>query len=453
MKPQLLFTVLGLMAFSACQNKPEDLTAEYAAGGATTLYDVHSNSFQQPAANLSPAEISKHFEADANFGAIFVTAPAAVNSGLGPLFNQSSCEACHIKNGRSAQPTDGNNLLGLLFRLSVDGADLHGGPLPVPGFGGQFQPKSNFGISSEGQVSIQFQESVRAFVDGETYSLRTPIYSFYNTYIPFPSNAKFSPRMAPPIFGLGLLEAIAESDILVQADEQDADGDGISGKPNYVWNPETNSMSLGRFGWKAGMPTLLAQSAGAYNGDMGVTSPLFSVENCDGQPQADGLADEPEITPETMHSTTFYSQSLAVPAPRNLENVNVRRGKVLFAEAKCNRCHTPAYTTGTHPEFAFLSNQSIRPYTDLLLHDMGAELADNRADYAANGQEWRTPPLWGIGLTQLVGGHTSFLHDGRARNLMEAIMWHGGEAAASRDYVKQLPQTDRDALISFLNAL
>ena len=264
-----------------------------------------------------------------------------------------------------------------------------------------------------------------------------------------------SPRVAPAIVGMGLLEAIRESDIVSAADPNDADGDGISGRVNMVWDERKGALSMGRFGWKANVPTVEQQTAGAFLGDLGVTSLLFSQENCT-EPQADCLAapngGSPEIGAERLADVVTYTQTLAVPAMRDVADPQVRQGADLFVQAGCAVCHTPQYTTAQH-EIEALSNQTIYPYTDLLLHDMGPELADGRPDFDADGQEWRTPPLWGIGLVDTVNGHTMFLHDGRARNITEAILWHGGEGSASRDVFKSFTREERDALIRFLNSL
>lgn len=427
--------------------------SEYKAGGSTTVSGVYSQIFQQPSGNLDAQGIEAHLEGDANFEAVFVTAPATVQGGLGPLFNQNSCASCHIRNGRAVFPSSANDLGGLLIRLSIPGENALGEPLAIPGFGGQLQTKAVWGETPEAQLSLSFMDEVVHYLDNSEVMLRKPVFSIQNPYTAFPAEGLLSPRIAPPVFGLGLLEAIAEADIVSNADEHDTNGDGISGRPNYVWDYQTNQTALGKFGWKAGQPNLLQQTAAAYNGDIGITTPLFSAENCLGQPQCDPLADDPEIDFATLKSAAFYTQSLAVPAPRNLEDAAVQQGKELFHRLQCATCHVPSFTTGQHPEYNFLSHQKIYPYSDLLLHDMGEGLADNRPDHLANGREWRTPPLWGIGLTLTVSGNTHFLHDGRARNLEEAILWHGGEAATAREGFRKLTAKDRAAVLAFLNAL
>jgi len=451
------FYLLLPLFLPACADEgptpPQIDEQEYYAGGSTTTFGVYSQIFQQPATNLTVAEQALHFTADANFEASFVTAPAIIQGGLGPLFNQSACSSCHIRNGRAAFPASSGDLGGLLLRLSIPGADVHGEPLGIPGFGGQLQTKAVWGVQPEAKVEMQFVSEVQQFLDGESVTLQKPVFTLNAPYAPLPINILVSPRIAPPVFGLGLLEAISEADILKVADENDADGDGISGKPNYVWDAATQQVTLGRFGWKAGQPTLLQQTAAAYNGDMGVTTPLFSTENCAGQVQCDPLADDPEVDDQTLRSTTFYTQSLAVPARRDLDAPSVQQGKALFEKIQCAACHIPSFTTGQHPEFDFLSNQRIFAYTDLLLHNMGEGLADHRPDFRADGLEWRTPPLWGIGLTQTVSGHSHFLHDGRARNLTEAILWHGGEAEKAKEQFRKLSREDRTAVLRFLESL
>ena len=442
-----------LCSLYACRKAATNPTEDLNAGGETTVFVEFNNAFQQPAPNLDSLQSKQHREGDVAFEAKFVTAPATINGGLGPLFNQNSCNSCHIKNGSAAFPETTDNLGGLLFRVSQTGVGMHGEPLGVDGFGGQIQTKATFGKQPEANLKITFEEIKNAFPDGENYTLRKPIYEFINTYRSMNINILSSPRIAPPIFGLGLLEAISEADILKNADVNDTDKDGVSGKPNYVWDVQKQQKALGRFGWKAGQPNLFQQAAAAYLDDMGVTNPLFLKDPSFGQPQHDGLPDDPEIDAQTLKITAFYTQSLGVPAPRRQDDSNIKQGKILFNKIGCQNCHKASFTTSSTGEFAFLNNQKIQPYTDLLLHDMGADLADNRPDFEANGLEWRTPPLWGIGLTRLVNGHSSFLHDGRARNLTEAILWHGGEGLQSRENFKKLTAAERIQLIKFLDAL
>jgi CxxC motif-containing protein (DUF1111 family) len=422
-------------------------------GGKTSVDGSFVQIFQQPAFNLNAAELELHRESDRAFGDIFVTAPSINNSGLGPVFNQASCESCHVSNGRSPFPQSENDLRGLVLRISINGVGQHGEPLKIPNFGGQLQTKSTFSTVSEGKLTWKEVEDVKEYLDGEKYSLRKFDFKVVNAYLNFPNDALISPRIAPPMIGLGLLEAIRESDIVALADPNDSNNDGISGKINRVWDYQKKEQTLGRFGWKASEPNLIQQTAAAYNNDMGITNPIFREESSKGQSQSDGLKDEPEIDEKTLKAATFYPQSLAVPKRRNWDNANVQQGKILFTKLQCASCHNPKFVTGNHFDYTFLSNQTIFPYTDMLLHDMGDGLADNRTDFEASGKEWRTPPLWGIGLTKTVGGHTNFLHDGRARNLEEAILWHDGEAQKSKNKFKELTKSERNQLVQFIESL
>ena len=439
----------------AVESTPVFSTSEF-SGGETTVFDASSHAFSIPAPNLSTAALAKHLEGDVEFEAVFVTAPAVVNPGLGPIYNNVSCINCHSRDGRGRPPGIDEGLVSLLFRLSLPKAeDSVAGkpPTPVPGFGTQLNNRAIVEANPEGTVKIEYIEQTLTTADGTRVHLRHPNYTLTETYQPLPENVEVSPRVAPAVFGLGLLEAIPENAILTYADEADVDGDGISGKPNYVWDVVAQRYTLGRFGWKANQPTLLQQVAAAYNDDMGITTSLFFVENSAGQSQLTEHSVTPEVSDEILEVVTFYVQTLAVPARRDIDDPQVKQGEQLFAEAQCANCHVPTLRTSVLAGVPSVSNQTIHPYTDLLLHDMGPDLADNRPDFHASGREWRTPPLWGIGLVRRVNGHTNFLHDGRARDLMEAILWHGGEAEASRQTVKQMSKAERDALIAFLESL
>jgi CxxC motif-containing protein (DUF1111 family) len=453
MNYQLIFSFLLLIfLLSACQNAQNNLNTadeDIRLGGETSVEGVYAALFQQPAANLSADEENLHRHADRAFGDIFVTAPSTINGGLGTIFNQNSCEGCHLGNGRSNFPSSNTELGGLLLRISVNGGQ------PVPNFGTQLQTKSIFGGRAEADVSItERQHIIRYLDDSREITMTTPIFSIVNPYTALPANVEISPRIAPPVIGLGLLEAISEQDILAYADEFDANNDGISGRANYILNELSSQLVIGKFGWKASQPNLLQQTAHAYNQDMGITSWFLPTESSAGQSQWDSInTNSAEIDSFTLHSATFYTQSLSVPMRRNTEDFNVIRGKRLFIKLNCSGCHRANFQTSQHPEYNFLSNQNIYPYTDLLLHDMGEGLADNRPDGLANGQEWRTPPLWGIGLTRLVNGQTHFLHDGRAKSLEEAILWHGGEAQNVKDNFINLSEQERQSVISFLESL
>lgn len=436
-------------------NTPIDSTGAL-SGGATTIFDASSHAFSIPAPNLSASALEKHLEGDVEFEAVFVTAPAVVNPGLGPIYNNVSCINCHSRDGRGRPPGTNEKLVSMLLRLSLPNTDdVADGkpPIPVPGYGTQLNNRAIYGTLAEGSVKIEYTDQPLTTEDGTRVHLRYPNYIITYPYKPLPENVEVSPRVAPVIFGLGLLEAIPEKTILTYADEADVNGDGISGKPNYVWDVVQKRYTLGRFGWKANQPTLLQQVASAYHDDMGITTSLFLIENSAGQPQLTENKTTPEVSDEILDVVTFYAQTLAVPARRNVADPQVKHGEQLFAQAQCASCHIPTLRTGVLPGVPSVSNQTIHPYTDLLLHDMGPGLADNRPDFHASGTEWRTPPLWGVGLVRTVNGHTNFLHDGRARNLMEAILWHDGEAKKSRQTVLEMSKTERDALIAFLESL
>ena len=422
-------------------------------GGETTMFESGFFAFDNPAPNLGARNLELHLAGDAQFGAAFVTSPAPINSGSGPQFNNTSCIRCHPKDGRTAFPDNINDVSGFFLRTSLPGTDDCNGPKPVPGFGMQLQNQANYGVEPEVQFGVTYQDIPVTFADGTIVTLRKPTYYIADSYIPFPSNAMLSPRLGPPVFGLGLLEAITEHDILSREDINDADGDGISGKANYVCDPVSGTTKLGRFGWKANTPSVMVQNAGALHNDMGVTNPLFPVESSFGQTNGDNLSDDPEEDQKFLDNTNIYLLTLAVPAARNLDDPKVTRGFYLFRDAQCTACHTPKQVTGNYPGIPAISNQTFFPYTDMLLHDMGEGLADGRPDFLADGNEWKTRPLWGIGLTDIVNGHTDFLHDGRARNVEEAILWHGGESEKSKQFYVNLNKEDREALLAFVNAI
>lgn len=423
------------------------------AGGDTTVFINTSNAYGTPAPNLSAADLALHLTGDLTFESVYVTPPNKVNGGLGPIFNNSSCISCHPKDGRAPFPTNLNARSGFFMRVSLPGSTEHGGPVPVPGFGLQIQNQAVFGVEPEAQFQVTYSTIVEELADGTKITLRKPQYSLVESYIPIPANILLSPRIGSPVFGLGLLEAIPEEDILAQIDANDANQDGIYGKANYVYDVISKQTKLGRFGWKANTASLLEQCAAAFNNDMGITNYVFPYETGYGQTNGDdGLNAGIEVSNALVDAVTFYTQTLAVPASRFHDNQNVRNGARIFEEIDCAKCHVPKQKTGPSPIKA-LAYQTIYPYTDLLLHDMGEGLADNRPDFMATGREWKTRPLWGIGFQYLVNGHTQFLHDGRAANLTEAILWHGGEAQRAKDKFKQLSTKEREDLLAFLNSL
>lgn len=446
---------LVILALVKCQKSAQFPAEQYdnqLSGGSTTAFDATSKAFGNPLPNMSAYDEHVHEIGDRIFSQSFVTAPAPIHSGLGPVFNNTSCASCHHNDGIGL-PTAGDAQSSLLMRISFPGTDANGGPVAVTGYGLQVQDKAAYGKQPEAKVNINYTYQTYSFDDGETYELRTPTYTLTNLYTPISGRYLLSPRLAPPMIGLGLLEAVPESQIVANADPNDANGDGIAGKANYVYDVTTKKMQLGRFGWKANTASVLTQVATAFNQDMGLTSSILPIESSYGQSQYDNLHDDPELPDTALNAVKFYAQTLAVPARRNVADATIKRGEQLFVLAKCATCHKQTLTTGVNVAFPAVSNQVIHPYTDMLVHNMGAGLADNRPDFKAGGQDWRTAPLWGLGLYQVVNNPGYYLHDGRARTIVEAIMWHGGEATASRAYFSHLSKSDRDAVLKFLNSL
>lgn len=443
----------GLVSSTA----PEQIGHRLLAGGGTTVFETSRDAFSQPAANLDPERQADFFVGNSFFNQNWVAAPASTSArdGLGPLFNTRSCSACHFKDGRGRPPEQGGQTVSLLLRISrlVDGA-----PAPDPVYGDQIQNHALPGVRPEAEVTVEYVEQEGTYADGEPYQLLRPTYRLTNWAYGEPApGLLFSARVAPQMIGLGLLEAIPSDTILSMADPADRDGDGISGRANQVWDHRLRRPVLGRFGWKAEQPDVEQQTAAAFNGDMGLTTRLFRAPShtalqpeCDASPSGG----DPEVDDDTLASVVLYSRTLAVPASRMTGDAALlRRGDELFAELRCATCHRTELRTGDYPLIPPLSGQTIHPYTDLLLHDMGPDLADDRPVFLASGSEWRTPPLWGLGLIPVVNGHQRLLHDGRARNVAEAILWHGGEAAENRERFRALPRADRDALVTFINSL
>lgn len=467
---QLRLCVLALtLSLTACEQPlPPVEPGEALSAGSTTVRQADQNAFSLPSANLAPSRRLDFSVGNSFFRNPWVSAPATTTArdGLGPLFNTNACQNCHIKDGRGHPPApNASTATSTLVRLSVpsDGSPahaaslLHQGVVPEPTYGGQLQDMSNPGHAPEAKVRVSYSNVPVRFADGSQVELRQPRLEISRlAYGELHPQTQLSARIAPPMIGLGLLEAIPEAAILANADPDDRNGDGIRGVPNRVWDRTQQRTVLGRFGWKAGQPSLNQQNADAFANDMGLTSAVSSQDNCSNVQAACRAAvngGEPEVSDNIMASVLFYTRNLAVPARRAVDDLQVRRGKQLFAQAGCAQCHTPSFTTATTAAEPELANQLIRPYTDLLLHDMGEGLADGRAEFQANGRQWRTAPLWGIGLTQAVNGHSQFLHDGRARNLLEAILWHGGEAQHARQQILEFDADQRQALLAFLNSL
>ncbi|MES0023779.1 MULTISPECIES: di-heme oxidoredictase family protein [unclassified Mesorhizobium] len=449
--------------------KPESF--ETMQGGAgTSRKQVDRDAFSQPSENITFEEQGNFKLGNALFRKNWVSSPSSTQAsdGLGPLFNERACQNCHLKDGRGRPPAADSRTTSMFLRLARDASTAEEKTeiaahkvlnFPDPVYGAQLQELAVPGLKGEGRMCIDYREEKVTLGDGSVVWLRKPSYSVDGLgYGPLDPRTTLSPRLTPPMIGLGLIEQIAPADLLAHADP--GERDGISGKPNMVRDLSSGQLTLGRFGWKAQTASIRQQAADAFAGDIGISTPdepshwgdcTAAEEAClampNGVPKRLGPVEAP---PPVMDLVTFYSQNLAVPARRDVGAPAVLAGKKLFYEMGCIACHTPKFVTmrGNKAQ-AF---QLIWPYSDFLLHDMGPGLADGQAVGDATGSEWRTPPLWGIGLTKAVNGNAFFLHDGRARTLAEAILWHGGEGQKARDRFAAANTADRDALIKFLES-
>jgi CxxC motif-containing protein (DUF1111 family) len=439
-------------------------------GAATTKKTGDANALSHPSANLDFEDQQRFLVGNGLFRKEWATAPSSTQAsdGLGPLFNARACQSCHIKDGRGHAPaTVGGDASSLLVRLSVEpdaeaARLIAAGALPAapePVYGLQLQDNAAAGLPPEGKVVIDYDEEAVTLAGGEVVTMRRPALSIERPgFGPLALGTMMSARVAPAMAGMGLIEAIHPADIMALADPQDRDGDGISGRAAVL-----SDGRLGRFGWKALAPSVASQSADAFSGDMGLSSPLrpdhfgectAGQAPCRDMPHgAQPRLGDTEVPQDLFDLVVFYSENLAPPARRDVDGDRVLAGKQAFYAAGCVACHRPKFVTSrdaAHPAQRF---QLIWPYSDFLLHDMGEGLADGRPEGAADGDEWRTPPLWGIGLAKQVSAEAGFLHDGRARTLAEAVLWHGGEAQAARDHFAAMEKQERDALIAFLESL
>ncbi len=463
--PLLPVLLLAAGALAIAQDAAEDPTL---SAGSFTIRRFDHRAFSEPASVLTPKQ-RQIFMAGRS---VFNRKWASVNSlngdwGLGPTFIADRCSACHVNSGRGSPPqSSGEQLLSMLVRLSTPGTDEHGGPKPHPNYGDQLQNRSLDGrsvdlayagapVPNEADLFLDWEESTAAFADGETVTLRRPKLRIENLkFGELGADTMTSLRMAQPLVGIGFLEAVPEETILSIAAKQRALN--FNGRPNRVWDAVNRRMSLGRFGWKANVPGLKQQIAAAAIGDMGVNSNLYAEQNC---PPVQTLCAKqlpgnfPEIIDREIDAVELWLQGLAVPARRDVDDAQVRRGAELFARAQCAVCHVPAMKTGAFAKLPQLSGQVFHAYTDLLLHDLGEGLADGRPDFGAGPRDWRTPALWGLGLSQIVGGGIALLHDGRARNVTEAILWHGGEATDAREAFRRMTGGEREYLIRFVESI
>jgi CxxC motif-containing protein (DUF1111 family) len=454
----------------------DEVPARARSGGELSVADTSSSAYAHPLPGLD-AKQSELFALGHrmfnNRWAVFWFENAEF--GRGPTSNAQACATCHRNNGRGltagaplpAKGPDGEArdhhitvpfepAPNLVVRISVKGKDAHGGPKPHPHYGDQLQIFGVHGVVlAEGRFDVQWREQVITLPDGERIALRAPVLTLSDlAYGPLGEDAMTGLRLAPPLIGLGLLEAVPEETIVQLAAREPVAG--VRGQVNRVWDESQGKTVSGRFGLKANHGSVREQVAAAFFNDIGLSTPVYPYQNCPAiQKGCEELmaAGKPEITPLRLAATELYIRSLMVPARRQVDDPQVRRGERLFVEAHCAVCHVPELETGEFPQLPHLGRQTIRPFTDLLLHDMGEGLADGRPDYLATGGQWRTPPLWGIGLSETVNGAGAFLHDGRARNFKEAILWHGGEAETSREAFGKLLREDREALIAFLKSL
>jgi len=471
----------ALSAPNATENMSASINAEVLAsqkysGGGMTVKRPSKRSYIYPGQAASRKRQLDFWSGFSFFRDPWITAPSVTKArdGLGPLFNARSCIACHQAGSRAPMPESGESLpTALIIRVGFNKPGLdhglnHGLNHGNNSYGGQIQSRAIKYINSklkqtlkhEAWLDLSYTFIDGQFPDGEPYQLQKPHYQLTKlAYGELPEHAVLSPRYSPNVFGSGLLDAISAQDLLAQEDSDDVNKDGISPKYNRVVNIKSGQIELGRFGMKAKHPTLAQQVAAAFRDDIGITNSFFPTESCTKsqlfcqQASALGRHDSVEIEDKNLDLVITFNRLLGVPPARNLAKPKQQQGQRLFHQLGCAQCHTPSYLTDkNYPESA-LANQKIWPYTDLALHDMGAELADGVYEYEATGNEWRTPPLWGIGLQKRITGQQRFLHDGRARSITEAILWHGGEAKFAQEKFKQLNKTERQALLMFVKSI
>jgi len=414
-------------------------------------------SYMQPLPWLAARDKSAFQRGRTLFRQNRVAAPSTGGiAGLGPLHNRQSCLACHPNNGRGSSPRlASESMQTMLVRLSLPGSDEHGGAKPHPVYGTQLNEDGIPGVPGEGRAMLAWVElPATTLAGGEKAWLRRPLVSFTDMAYGKPGTLLYSPRVGQAVYGLGLLEAVPEESILAMAAE--AKPDGVKGSVNRVWDIAAQRVAIGRFGYKASQPNLRQQVAGEMHGNLGITSPLYPDENCTPSQTACRKAPsggQPEMSQADLEALELYLANIDAPPRRKKDDPLVRQGERAFTDLGCAVCHRPTLPTGPATRTIVTAERQIAPYSDLLLHDMGAGLSDHRPDYQATGSQWRTPPLWGIGLVPLINEHNQFLHDGRARNLQEAILWHGGEARVARQRYATAAADTRKAVLAFLGSL
>jgi CxxC motif-containing protein (DUF1111 family) len=460
-----------LLCLTACQNDktsaPPLTQSEWQPGGEATVKRLQTRSYVYAGANFSSAQQLDFWTGFSLFRDPWVISPSSTadRDGLGPLFNTRSCISCHHGGGRSRMSKPGiSQPSALVLRLgstsqATPNQSTANQSTTDPNYGGQIQPRtiSKDHLKGEAWLNLRYSMVDGHYSDGEKYQLQQPNYQLTHlSQGPLADNIALSPRYAPNVYGMGLLDAISNEDLLAQEDLNDTNKDGITAKYNRVLNVQNGQTEIGRFGLKAKQPNLRQQVAAAFRDDIGITNSLFGDESCTSE-QTEctqlGKRGAPEIPDKLLKLVVDFNAFLGVPPARNLSNDTVSKGRELFYQSNCQACHTPSYRTDSDYPVAELANNTIWPYTDLALHDMGEGLADGVYEFSANGNEWRTPPLWGIGLQLRILGEQRYLHDGRARNLSEAILWHGGEAQNAKTQFVNLSRLERKQLISFLKAI
>lgn len=457
--------------------------AENSPGGDSTVSIKPFASLELPAANMAK-ELKPNFHAGkALANQPWVKAPTVTfaRDGLGPIYNARTCLMCHIKGGKGFVPSNSIiPLMGTLVRLSkpgeINAKNDKAGVNPHPVYGDQIQGQSislahqlrhsqkpgtlQHNVAPEAYVHINWSEEIFTYPDTHQVSLRKPELEFRNLgYGPLGEDTLFGLRVAPAIAGMGLIELIPQADINALSDEQDANQDGISGRVNWVWDNKLKAVAPGRFGLKSNKATLDMTVAGAFANDVGITSSLSPSQPCT-KKQATCLAQPDgnekngvELSDELLELVINFNRNLAPASRRQPNDEIVLQGRELFYQIGCHQCHNPSFETAQSENNPHLGKQVIWPYSDFLLHDLGPELADNRPDFQASGSEWRTAPLWGVGILKEVNGSDALLHDGRARSVEEAILWHGGEAQIAKDKFVHLPKQKREALVTFVKSL
>lgn len=433
-------------------------------GGGTTFVGQNplsaqsSDALSQPAANLSREERARFVVGNSFFTNPWVIAPASAagRDGLGPLFSAAACQDCHIRDGRGHAPNGPRDFpSAAVIRIALP----NGAPDPV--YGSHLQTRAIPGLAPEARAAVHWKTHTETLPDGTELELRRPVLSVTAWAYGKPHvDAQISLRVAPAMTGMGLLEAIPAAELGAYAETQKQLG--LRGVINRVDSLADGRLQTGRFGWKASKPTVRQQTLDAFVNDMGITSSLFTEEACTPVQMGKGCkplprGGHPELTDSIEQMVVFYAQHLAPPVRRGYDLANVAAGQKRFADLGCEGCHKASWRTGQSAVSAVsaaVSHQTIWPYTDLLLHDMGPGLADHIVEGEASGQQWRTPPLWALGQVKAVGGEAAgYLHDGRARSVTEAILWHGGEAQTARDAWAALPAQARHELLEFLGSL